>query len=1190
MWNVYDAAGTTMVNVVGGSAPGTTTLLSHLQATVASDSWPDWYNDGVVMTSGTWPTYGGYWRGSWEGSSTYEMSGGTFNGPVVVGGTATIHISNNFTLNGRIYPGVSTVTNIDEGTVTEDIAPYMGAVVNLNKDLDGVGPSIGWLDYGHPDVAPTGAAINVYGYGLAKSATGGTYNQGYVSGFWDVNHTNPFTIPFKDNIGAGNPNPTVYYVILNEIPATIYTVTVNGGTGGGNYLPGWTVNVAANTPGVGQVFNYWSGDTSYLTSIYLTSATFTMPAAHVILTVNYGSQLNLSGKTWWLGNTWGGGIWGTPYKEVPIMINDVYVEGNGTTYTVSGADEGARETAIYTAAGDQVGNLGDLFTSGRWGGDSIVTDANYAYITMTQSNYGAPLPPTGTTWYSVRRYNKTGANPFHTGGAGWTGGVGWDQSMLVVNTSGALNGLAIYNGELFVADPTDNRIKVYNTANLGSVDGNGIHQPARWFSVAATPGELAVDGVTPYQYLWVIKKRVGTTPGKVMCYNRTSGAAITANDITNVTNPIDVAWNPGVSRLMVADGDDVNQVLFYQIKTNGSIQFDSTKTLGTSGGIYAGTRGLVDPAGLKFNGISGIGADSTGNVYVSTIGWNMNVATVYDVGAGTMLQKFNTSKVLQWNRYGLEFVDCADADPDNPTQVYTKDGRYEIDYTQATPGLGWTHKAYTVDRVTYPDDLRLQTDVTAPGFNNHTAAIYRVEGQKLMTVRGMHDHFPMAIWRFNTANPEIAVPAVIMKNELTNNASAWPPFHPTTGTWIWVDTDGDGQFDMNEYSSGTLLPYSYAHSMDEYGNIWYGFGRDAWQVIRKFVMSGLNSFGVPQYSMSNVVTYTNPSDINSMERVEYISATDTMYLSGYTPSYPRGPGDPDHGPDADWGGVGTVLYRYDNWTGTPNQRWGVLLPYVDNGTGPAWMPEVHAMALAVEGDYIFVAMNIPPRFPGSFYTSEIRVYRTSDGSYQGTLQPTTDGVGDYLSFVDTRYGIRAQYVAAQGIYAVFIEDDLQAKVQMYKFAPGLRPADAPGTTTAGMNYKYYQTDSLHAWQSIPDFVAMTPAASGVTNANTFDLSEASQNDYFGFKYTGYINVPTDGTYTFYTNSNEGSQLYIGETLVVNNNNIHNAQEKSGMIGLKAGKHLITVLYFEKTAAQSLGVSYSGPGIAKQVIPDNVLTH
>ena len=36
-----------------------------------------------------------------------------------------------------------------------------------------------------------------------------------------------------------------------------------------------------------------------------------------------------------------------------------------------------------------------------------------------------------------------------------------------------------------------------------------------------------------------------------------------------------------------------------------------------------------------------------------------------------------------------------------------------------------------------------------------------------------------------------------------------------------------------------------------------------------------------------------------------------------------------------------------------------------------------------------------------------------------------------------------------------------------------------------------------------------------------------QADYFGFRYTGYIQVPVDGIYTFYTTSDDGSRLYVG---------------------------------------------------------------
>ncbi|WP_254448835.1 NPCBM/NEW2 domain-containing protein [Spirosoma rhododendri] len=89
---------------------------------------------------------------------------------------------------------------------------------------------------------------------------------------------------------------------------------------------------------------------------------------------------------------------------------------------------------------------------------------------------------------------------------------------------------------------------------------------------------------------------------------------------------------------------------------------------------------------------------------------------------------------------------------------------------------------------------------------------------------------------------------------------------------------------------------------------------------------------------------------------------------------------------------------------------------------------------------------------------------------------------------------------------------------------------------------------------------------------------------YGLRFTGYINVPTDGTYTFYTTSDDGTKLYIGSTEVVSNDGVHGDQEQSGSIGLKAGKHAFTVVYFQGVGGQSLSASYSGPNLGKQAIP------
>jgi hypothetical protein len=146
----------------------------------------------------------------------------------------------------------------------------------------------------------------------------------------------------------------------------------------------------------------------------------------------------------------------------------------------------------------------------------------------------------------------------------------------------------------------------------------------------------------------------------------------------------------------------------------------------------------------------------------------------------------------------------------------------------------------------------------------------------------------------------------------------------------------------------------------------------------------------------------------------------------------------------------------------------------------------------------------------------------------------------------------------------------------------LRNPENPASTAAGLDYKYFEG----SWGNLPNFDALTPVKQG--NVTNFDLTPRNVNDYFGFKFSGYVNVPTDGTYTFYTTSDDGSKLYIGSTEVVSNDGSHAPLERSGTIGLKAGKHAITVVFFEAAGGESLTVSYSGPGLSKQAIPASAL--
>jgi hexosaminidase len=148
----------------------------------------------------------------------------------------------------------------------------------------------------------------------------------------------------------------------------------------------------------------------------------------------------------------------------------------------------------------------------------------------------------------------------------------------------------------------------------------------------------------------------------------------------------------------------------------------------------------------------------------------------------------------------------------------------------------------------------------------------------------------------------------------------------------------------------------------------------------------------------------------------------------------------------------------------------------------------------------------------------------------------------------------------------------------------LHPLEPVQVTDAapGLEYAYYEG----RFQKLPSFDELEAVAAGVVDA--FDLSARNRADDFAMTFTGYVEVPADGTYTFHVNSDDGSRLLIGSELVVENDGLHAASEKSGQVILKTGKHPIRVEFFQSGGGRALEVSYEGPDLAKQVIPASAL--
>ncbi len=195
-----------------------------------------------------------------------------------------------------------------------------------------------------------------------------------------------------------------------------------------------------------------------------------------------------------------------------------------------------------------------------------------------------------------------------------------------------------------------------------------------------------------------------------------------------------------------------------------------------------------------------------------------------------------------------------------------------------------------------------------------------------------------------------------------------------------------------------------------------------------------------------------------------------------------------------------------------------------------------------------------------------------------TLVPGSGGAFDQLHYVPA-----VDFIGVD-TFTYALPDGQTATVTVEVIS--LREPDTHGDLEDGLAVGYY---ILSNPQSLPNYDEMDPYLNGVlaqVNLPSTDgaFAGSGRSDEVGARLTALIDVPQDGLYTFYTESDDGSGLWVGNLHVVENDGVHGMQERSGLIGLAQGRHRIRVDFFEQAAGAGLIVRWSGPGLAKQIIP------
>ncbi len=132
----------------------------------------------------------------------------------------------------------------------------------------------------------------------------------------------------------------------------------------------------------------------------------------------------------------------------------------------------------------------------------------------------------------------------------------------------------------------------------------------------------------------------------------------------------------------------------------------------------------------------------------------------------------------------------------------------------------------------------------------------------------------------------------------------------------------------------------------------------------------------------------------------------------------------------------------------------------------------------------------------------------------------------------------------------------------------LRPALAldAAELVPGLRFSYYEADVA----SVGKLESLTPVRTGIAEAVTLLGDERAER--FGLEFQGYIKVPESAVYTFNLTSDDGSQLLIGETVIIDNDGYHVPLDMTGMVALAAGYHPIAVRYFQGGGGKALELS------------------
>ena len=149
-----------------------------------------------------------------------------------------------------------------------------------------------------------------------------------------------------------------------------------------------------------------------------------------------------------------------------------------------------------------------------------------------------------------------------------------------------------------------------------------------------------------------------------------------------------------------------------------------------------------------------------------------------------------------------------------------------------------------------------------------------------------------------------------------------------------------------------------------------------------------------------------------------------------------------------------------------------------------------------------------------------------------------------------------------------------------------------GNGTQGILAEYFDNDGVSfntgsmpsLIDRVPDHVRIEPSLQYSSSSQAYPgLDDRFKNDW-GARFSGLVEIPETGNWTFYLTSDDGSELWLNGQSLVTNYGSHGMVERSQFGQYDAGKYDFKIEFFQGGGPHGLQLSWSGPNQSKSFVP------